>query len=810
MDWRGRSSKIAIAFALPILLALALVGIITTINSARDAVNSSRWAATSASPSSDACGPSGNAITCENSKPGQPASVWDINGAGDPSIQGFATDISADIGSRIDFKIDTTATKYTIDVYRSGWYQGLGARKVARVTPSATLPQTQPPCITNTTTEIYDCGNWSVSASWDVPPDAVSGVYFALLTRTDTGGQSHIMFVVRDMSSHADILFQTSDTTWQAYNSYGGSDFYQGAAHDRAYKISYNRPLATRNGVNERSFYFDNQYPLVRFLEKNGYDVSYFSAVDTDRFGANLLNHRVFLSVGHDEYWSAQQRKNVTAARDAGVNLQFLSGNEMYWHTRYEPSADSSATPYRTLVCYKESWNDAKIDPSPEWTGSWRDGRYAPQSQGAGLPENALTGTIYMVDQGDLPVTVSAEEGKLRVWRNTPLASLAPGTSRKLAEHTIGYESDEDLDNGFRPNGLIHLSTTTGQADATVPGYESSKDVVPGVTTHHLTLYRAASGALVFSAGSVQWTWGLDSEHDGDGAPADPNMQQAQVNLLADMGAQPASLTDSLTRSGASTDDTAPTTTINTPTTGTTVTNGSEVTVTGTASDAEGQVAGVELSTDGGTTWHAAAGTADWEYKYFQEGIGARSVQARAIDDSGNFSANPESLTLNVTGPFSVFGAQPAPTPAVSDPTPVELGLRFSPTQRGVVTGVRFFKGPGNDGVHTGSLWSASGKLLAQVDFSGESDTGWQSARFPSPVSVAADTTYVVSYSAPQGHYAATDLYWMYRGRDAGPLRVAGGYGAAPAGVFSFTPGSFPRSTYQQSNYFVDAVFRAD
>ncbi len=106
----------------------------------------------------------------------------------------------------------------------------------------------------------------------------------------------------------------------------------------------------------------------------------------------------MFLSVGHDEYWSKAQRANVEAARDAGVNLQFLSGNEIYWKTRYEASADASHTAYRTLVSYKETWDNAKIDPSPEWTGTWRDPRFARQSAGAGVPENALTGTAYMVE----------------------------------------------------------------------------------------------------------------------------------------------------------------------------------------------------------------------------------------------------------------------------------------------------------------------------------------------------------------------------------------------------------------------------
>jgi hypothetical protein len=542
----------------------------------------------------------------------------------------------------------------------------------------------------------------------------------------------------------------------------------------------------------------------VRFLEKNGYDVSYFSGVDTDRFGSDLLNHKVFLSVGHDEYWSAAQRNNVVAARDAGVNLQFLSGNEMYWHTRYEPSADPSATPYRTLVSYKETWANAKSDPTPEWTGTWRDPRFASQSAGAGLPENAVTGTIFVVNQGDLPVTVSAEEGKLRLWRNTSLTSLAAGTRQALAAHTIGYESDEDLDNGFRPAGLIHLSTTTGAVDQVLTDFGNT--VVAGSTTHHLTLYRAASGALVFGAGSVQWTWGLDQEHDGNGAPADPRMQQAQVNLLADMGAQPASLVAPLIAATQSTDHTAPVATITAPASGATIANGAKVTVTGTATDAGGRVAGVEVSTDGGTSWHPATGTANWTYSYTQEGSGNQTVQVRAIDDSGNY---PTSTTRNltVTGPFSVFGAEQPATPDAGDPSAVELGLRFTPTVNGFISGVRFFKSTGNTGTHTGTLWSAAGSPLQSVTFAGETSSGWQTAMFASPVAVTAGQTYVVSYTAPNGHYAAADSYWSYRGKTAGPLTTVGGFGAQPAGVYNTTAGSFPSDDFQQANYYVDAVF---
>ncbi|MEO7005430.1 MAG: DUF4082 domain-containing protein [Terrimesophilobacter sp.] len=752
----------------------------------------------------DPCGPSGNQITCENSKPGTAQSVWDISGAGDSTIQGFSTDISVNVGNRVDFKIDTTATNYTIDIYRTGWYQGLGARKVASVTPSAALPQKQPQCISDATTELYDCGTWGVSASWNVPATAVSGVYIALLTRTDTGGQSHITFIVRDVSSHAAVLFQTSDPTWEAYNSYGGSDFYRGAANGRAYKISYNRPFATRDGITQRDFYFGNEYAAVRFLEKNGYDVTYFSGVDTDRFGPDLLNHKVFLSVGHDEYWSAAQRNNVTAARDAGVNLQFLSGNEVYWHTRYEPSVDPSATAYRTLVSYKETWGNAKIDPSAEWTGTWRDPRFAAPSNGAGEPENGLTGTLYMVNDDDLAVTVSATEGKLRIWRNTSLTSLAPGTTQALAAHTVGYESDESPDNGFRPAGLVNLSTTVGA----VPQYlqDFGNVVAPGTTTHHLTLYRAASGALVFSAGSIQWTWGLDQNHDGNGAPADPRMQQAQVNLLADMGAQPASLVSPLVLAAASTDQTAPTTSISSPASGATVSNGTRVTVTGTAADVGGRVAGVEVSTDGGSSWHPASGTTNWTYSYYQQGSGSQTVRARGIDDSGNYASTPATASITVTGPFTVLGNEQPAVPDAGDSSAVELGLRFTPATDTFISGVRFFKSTANTGVHTGSLWNAAGTKLATATFTNESASGWQTANFSSTVAVTAGQTYVISYSTTKGHYAATPYYWSYQGRNAGPLTVAGGFNAQAAGVYNTTPGTFPADSFQQSNYFVDAI----
>ena len=132
---------------------------------------------------------------------------------------------------------------------------------------------------------------------------------------------------------------------------------------------------------------------------------AYMAGVDIERLdttgkgGQLTVITRSYLSVGHDEYWSGIQRANVEAARAAGVNLAFLSGNEIFWKTRWEQAPTRSATPYRTLVCYKETIDQIVLDPldPPIWTGSWRDPSFSPPADG-GRPENALTGTIFMVD----------------------------------------------------------------------------------------------------------------------------------------------------------------------------------------------------------------------------------------------------------------------------------------------------------------------------------------------------------------------------------------------------------------------------
>ena len=267
--------------------------------------------------------------------------------------------------------------------------------------------------------------------------------------------------------------------------------------------------------------------------------MSYLTGIDVDRSGSLLLNHRAYLSVGHDEYWSGQQRASVEAARNAGVNLAFFSGNEMFWKTRWENSIDGSNTTYRTLVNYKETHASAKIDPSSEWTGTWRDPRFSPPSNG-GRPENAVTGTAFTVNSGTSAIVVPSAEGKMRLWRGTTVATLGATDVATFPNGTLGYEWDSDLDNGSRPAGLIRLSDTTVANVDKLQDYGSS--YASDTANHALTMYRHSSGARVFGAGTIQWSWGLDATHDRAGTPIDQRMQQATVDLFADMNVQPDNL----------------------------------------------------------------------------------------------------------------------------------------------------------------------------------------------------------------------------------------------------------------------------
>jgi Domain of unknown function (DUF4082)/Fibronectin type III domain/Bacterial Ig domain len=790
----------------------------------------------------DECASAPNPIVCENALPGDPPSDWEVEGIGSSTIQGYGTSMSVNVGETESFKISTPSTKYRIDILRLGYYGGDGARMVqSGIKPTVTLPQKQPACLTNSATGLIDCGNWGVSASWTVPSNAVSGVYIAHLVREDGSGESQIPFVVRNDSSHSEVLLQTSDATWEAYNDYGGNSLYtctvacppgEPEAYKAAYAVSYNRPWEGSFAVDGgASYLWYAEFQMIYWMEKNGYNVSYTSEANVDQNGALLKNHKLFISSGHDEYWSEGQRANVESALSAGVNLAFFSGNEMFWKTRWGPSTEGTNTPYRTLTSYKETHFNAPVDPQdpPTWTGSWRDPRFSPPANG-GKPENALTGQFFLVNAGTSDITVPSQYAKDRLWKNTAASTLKSGQSLTLAPGagTLGYEWDEDVDNGFRPAGEFDLSSTTVSGLQTFNDYGSR--LSEGTTaTHHLTLYKAPSGALVFGAGTVQWSWGLADFNAWEApttepgkTPPDPNLEQATVNLFAEMGVQPGSLTTGLVPATKSTDTTPPTSTITSPTQGATLQDGSAVTITGSATDTGGGVvAGVEVSTDGGATWHPATlttpaeQTVKWSYAWAAHGNPTTTIRSRAVDDSANLEKPSAGITVSVSCPCSIWGSAVTPgTPDSGDASSVEVGLKFTSEVFGSVTGVRFYKAAANTGTHIGSLWSENGTLLASATFTTETASGWQQVNFSTPVQISPNTTYVVGYLAPKGHYSA-DSYYFYSPSPTGPktlnsppLHAVPASATTSNGLYSYTTtSSFPTSTYNGTNYWVDPVF---
>ena len=287
-------------------------------------------------------------------------------------------------------------------------------------------------------------------------------------------------------------------------------------------------------------------------------------------------------------------------------------------------------------MTYKETHAGQPVDPQdpPTWTGTWRDPRFSPPGDG-GRPENALTGQFFIVNSGTTDIQVPYQYKDLRFWRNTAVANLSPGQTRTLAPGTgtLGYEWDEEPDNGFRPAGLLDMSSTTANVPEAFTDYGSTSLRAP--RTHHLSLYKAPSGALVFGAGTVQWSWGLDSAN-ASGRPPDPIMQQATVNLFADMGAQPFSPIAGIQVAVGVQRHHSTFVAITSPLPGppSQMAPGSRCPVRRT--DTGGVVAGVEVSVDGGLTWHPATGTTSWSYTTVVHGGPSFTVKSRAVDDSGN------------------------------------------------------------------------------------------------------------------------------------------------------------------------------
>ncbi|MFD0656622.1 N,N-dimethylformamidase beta subunit family domain-containing protein [Thermocatellispora tengchongensis] len=467
----------------------------------------------------------------------QGSAGWDIDGAGDPGIQGFATAMSVEQGGTLDLKIHSGGAPFDVAIYRLGYYNGAGARLIDTVTGT---PTTQPTGTIDPTTLMASCASWTVSASWTVPPDACPGVYLARPV-LGGGGASHIPFVVRNPARKAPILVVTSDSTWQAYNHAGANpaDPFNGRSlygagtaasfvfnlSQRCRAVSYDRPWVTREHL-PQTWLFNSEYPAIRWLERNGYDVDYASCPDIDADPSLLTGRQIVIVHGHSEYWSATMWDNLVAARDAGVHLIIAAGNELFWRIRWDGGR-------RTYACWKDSM-DGQLNPTGLYSGTWQDTRaFNPQRRSPAT----VTGQFFRVNGlHEFALTVPDAYAAHPIWRDTTVAELGPGESRSYPG-LIGFETDEDREQE-RPPGWVRLSETTFTVTNLISNENGNDYSGSGTVTHHMGAYQAPSGAVVLGVGTVQLAWGLDAWHDRTVRPAQPDIQQMVMNLLADMGVQ--------------------------------------------------------------------------------------------------------------------------------------------------------------------------------------------------------------------------------------------------------------------------------
>lgn len=297
-----------------------------------------------------------NLIQQENARPG--SDDWQLtrmklDGSGyrSPAIEGYCSRQSVKAGETLDFFVSTKpAARFKIEIFRTGYYGGKGARLMTELGPFEGHEQPTPPVGEK---RLREC-RWQKSTALTIPPDWVSGVYLGRLTTLPATAdepywQSYVVFIVTD-DRPADILFQCSDNTWQAYNKwpddyslYTDPKGNQGPWSD----VSFDRPYAKYAQIYENPQSVGSgewlcfEFPAAFWLEQLGYDVTYCSNADmiTPDHG---LKCKSFISIGHDEYWDIRQYESVEKMRDAGVNLLFLSGNSVCWVTPFSPNADGA------------------------------------------------------------------------------------------------------------------------------------------------------------------------------------------------------------------------------------------------------------------------------------------------------------------------------------------------------------------------------------------------------------------------------------------------------------------------------------
>ncbi len=466
-----------------------------------------------------------NPISRENMLPG--TTQWQISeGKGATTqIQAYTSALSVAPGQKLTFYVSTLheGTTYDIEVYRLGWYQGNGGRLMTAIQRLVGQAQgyydaqtdklvASPSSYADAKTGLVEA-RWKTSYTRTIPSAWTTGVYLVKCI-DEQCIQTYTYFNVLGNPA-ATYAVVTADTTAAAYNTWGGHSLYATDSLMRGTKVSFDRPSTQSYGA-DQVLAFDMN--AIRWMERQGYDLSYMSSVDLHTNAVALLQHKAYISLGHDEYWTREMRDGVEYARDHGVGLAFLEANACYNQVRLEPN--SVGEPDRTVVCFKVASHaqDLSLDPlygvdNSRLTTTWRD-------PVVNRPENALIGIMYSDTNGQVRgfPWVAYSSGNLPMLQKTGLtAGQVHGTG------LVGYEWDRVFHNGATPAGLQILASSPTVNDL------GEHDV------SHTTYYIAPSGALVFATGSLYWTAALDDyrfSKDAKAVPVVPQMQQLMENVM--------------------------------------------------------------------------------------------------------------------------------------------------------------------------------------------------------------------------------------------------------------------------------------
>jgi PKD repeat protein len=657
--------------------------------------------------------PNANPVVNENNCKGAGTTAWDISDYS-PDLGGFTTKTSYNLGEAVTLKIarnapTTPSMSASVSVYRMGWYDGLGGRLV-HTSPNFTINNSFTCLPMDNTTGKVDCGNWQ--NTYTIPASAfpMSGVYMAVITAFN-GTQNSVVFEIREDSRASRVLYMLPQSTYQAYNQFGGKSLYYGtlgpdtvSGTSRAVKVSFNRPISQAGAL--ENWYLGPDQNLLMWMEREGYDVTYTDDARVAQDPTSIRSHNTFVVSGHSEYWTLELFNAVKSARDLGVNIASFSANTAYWKVRLEDGG-------QTLVCYKTvegggaggsgavSANDwgpdglqgtaddalgadgvaGTADDHPEnATTTFRDNG-APNGDpgappggrvGPDMPENQLFGNMYVGDNDarSFPVTVPAADANGqyagdRFWRNT---GISTNTTTNIGDY-VNWEWDAVPTQAQylsrQPANVKKLTATNVQTAADNSWIQDEGRLrattpppgQPGAIG--AVKYTAPSGALVFASGTMHWSFGLTGDPDA-------RIQQATYNIFSDMGAQPGS-PDGITVDPGGTNK-APTASF-TIASNPTKTHTNVVFNASGSTDSDGTIVKYEWDLDGDGTFETNTGTTPTVTKQYTA-EGSYDVRLRVTDNGGATDLSVKTLTvIDNQPPTAAFTVNPNPVVAGANST---------------------------------------------------------------------------------------------------------------------------------------------